>query len=804
VNAQSTRRWRAERVAAVLVAALLALAAFPVGVAAAGAADHLAWTPVPPTTGTTNVGTLAVSIVDQYGNVVTLGASATVTLSADHTVFACTSAGGLSQTKSSGLATFTFTGCSVTSIGVDYTITATLTGSTTLATGPYTITTSYTASSGPATQLAYTTQPAGGTAGSTWTVGLALEDSSGNVVTSNSSTVVTLAISTNPGGGTLTCTPSATSGQALSGGTASFSCSINKTGVGYKLTASAASLTATSNTFTITAGAPYQLAWTSYPAVPPASTPTSLSPNPAVSIVDQYGNVVTLAASATITLGLNTTVSPTGATLSCTSAGGLAQTRTNGYAATFTFSGCVVSKTGYYALKATLSGATTLASGATNPIYGSTFSVTGVATSLAFTSQPTGGTAGIAWTQPVIVALKDAYGNIVSSDSSTQVSLAISTNPAGGTLTCTNGLTQYVSMGVATFTGCSVNRIGTGYTLRASTPYNSSIAAATSSAFNIVAGAPTQLGFTTQPSNVAVSQSFPVAPVVAVQDAGGNTITSGTGSTTAITLSLGSNPGGGVLTCTGGRTVVAVSGVARFTGCSISQAGTGYTLVATASGLSTATSVAFNVLAVVTTITLRSYSPVMNNGAILWGQGVDLISHTSVPYVQFQIQTTLDQVTWGPLLSSTGSPLTFTTDAAGNATYHYTPIRNYWYRAVVVGGGAAPSNVVRVTVRQLCLIRPNPAGTTTLARGTSITYRVVVRPARPDLVRATTLFQVWQRTSAGWRLYTQRSAVIDAAGNAYFTWTFSSPGTWYVRSRAQPTPVNANSFWTPAVFYRVP
>src|SRR5437773_7285028 len=67
---------------------------------------------------------------------------------------------------------------------------------------------------------------------------------------------------------------------------------------------------------------------------------------------------------------------------------------------------------------------------------------------------------------------------------------------------------------------------------------------------------------------------------VAARDAAGNTVTSYTG---LITVALGANPGGGTLA--GTTSVNAVSGVATFSTLSINNAGNGYTLTASASGL---------------------------------------------------------------------------------------------------------------------------------------------------------------------------------------------------------------------------
>src|SRR5436190_1076632 len=62
-----------------------------------------------------------------------------------------------------------------------------------------------------------------------------------------------------------------------------------------------------------------------------------------------------------------------------------------------------------------------------------------------------------------------------------------------------------------------------------------------------------------------------------------------------IKVAIGSNPGGGTLA--GTTSVNAVSGVATFSTLSINNAGTGYTLTASASGLTGETSTSFNITA---------------------------------------------------------------------------------------------------------------------------------------------------------------------------------------------------------------
>src|SRR5439155_782038 len=79
---------------------------------------------------------------------------------------------------------------------------------------------------------------------------------------------------------------------------------------------------------------------------------------------------------------------------------------------------------------------------------------------------------------------------------------------------------------------------------------------------------------------------------VTARDGSGNTGTSYTG---LITVAIGANPGGGTLS--GTTSVNAVSGVATFSTLSINNAGNGYTLLASATGLTGTTSASFNITA---------------------------------------------------------------------------------------------------------------------------------------------------------------------------------------------------------------
>ena len=100
------------------------------------------------------------------------------------------------------------------------------------------------------------------------------------------------------------------------------------------------------------------------------------------------------------------------------------------------------------------------------------------------------------------------------------------------------------------------------------------------------------LAFTVQPGTTLRGQVISPAVKVAVRDGSGSTATTATGT---IALALASNPSGAALQ--GTTSVTAVAGVATFSNLSLDKAGTGYTLVASASGMASATSGAFSVTA---------------------------------------------------------------------------------------------------------------------------------------------------------------------------------------------------------------
>jgi len=105
--------------------------------------------------------------------------------------------------------------------------------------------------------------------------------------------------------------------------------------------------------------------------------------------------------------------------------------------------------------------------------------VSQVAAQLTFTVQPTDVVAGEAITPAIEVVIHDANGNVVDN---AMVTVAIGTNPSGGTLSGT--ATVNAAGGVASFTDLTIDQVGIGYTLVAT---SGSLSSATSAAFGIFA-----------------------------------------------------------------------------------------------------------------------------------------------------------------------------------------------------------------------------------------------------------------------------------------------------------------------------
>jgi hypothetical protein len=539
---------------------------FAVGV---GAATELGFTTQPSaSTGGTAFTTQPVVVVrDAGGNTVTTGThSVTLTITQPSNPVGATLTCPTNPVASvNGIASFG--GCAIDKVsGTTYTLTAAVTGGPAGATSA-----AFAITVGAATKLGFTTQPTASTGGTVFPnqPAVAAEDAGGNTVTANASPItLTITQPSNPVGAALTCSTNPVTPTA---GVATFAgCRIDlKSTTTYALHATdVAALTVTnSDPFAITIGGAAKLGFITQPSA--ATGGTAFGTQPAVAVQDAGGNTVAGAVGA-VTLTISQPSNPVGAVLACTSANPLAAA--GGVA---TFAGCRIDldSATTYTLQATV---TTGAAPATSAAFAIT---TGPAAKLAFTVQPSASTGGTAFSTQPRVTVQDAGGNTVTTGS-TGVTLTITrpSSPAAAALTCASANPLATAVGVASFVGCNIDLASvTTYTLHATVTTGPT--PATSSPFAISVGAAAQLAFSTQPSASTVNHTaFAQQPVVTVQDAGGNTVTTDNTSSVTLDLTRPSSSVGAVLTCTS-ATITVTGGVGTFAGCSVDQANI-YTLSA--------------------------------------------------------------------------------------------------------------------------------------------------------------------------------------------------------------------------------
>ena len=493
--------------------------------------------------------TFKVQVADTYGNA-TATSGVTITIAPSSSSI---TSGPTAVTDATGLATFSST---VMNTAGTYTFTAS---------GTYTSVTvaSIVIAPAAAASIAFTTQPTlnqNVTAAAVLpTMVVKIYDAFLNIRTNDSSTSV--ALTKTSGGGTLGGTLTAT----VASGVATFSAAtLNTVNPGViVLTATIttpSTMTATTNSFNIVAAASTKLAWST---IPSATTAGTAFPSFAVQTTDAYGN--TTAAS-----GVVVTVVPSASTITTSPT---ATTDSNGLA---TFTTTVMNTSGTYTFTATATSYTTAS--ATSSVVVSP----AAANKLAWTTQPTGGTAGSSLTT-FKVQIQDTYGN-----SSPTSGVTITMTPNKSSIN-TNATAVTDAAGLATFSTTTLNTADTLYTFTASGTYTSTAA---SSTFTVLPAATTSsIAFVTQPTlNQNITAGTLPTMTVKLVDAYGNTRTNDSSTSVVLTRTSGAGTLGGTLT------VAASSGIATFSAATLVTAATGDVLTATASA-KTATTNAFNIIA---------------------------------------------------------------------------------------------------------------------------------------------------------------------------------------------------------------
>jgi hypothetical protein len=141
--------------------------------------------------------------------------------------------------------------------------------------------------------------------------------------------------------------------------------------------------------------------------------------------------------------------------------------------------------------------------------------------------------------------------------------------------------------GTHTFSGVALQKAG-GQTITATDASNGALTV-TSPTITVAPATANKLYIAQQPGNASATAAIP-AVIVQVQDSFGNIVTS-SAANVGVTILAGPNNS----TLSGTRSVPASGGVATFSTLSIDKAGSGYTLLFSSSGLASATSSPFNI-----------------------------------------------------------------------------------------------------------------------------------------------------------------------------------------------------------------
>jgi hypothetical protein len=491
---------------------------------------------------------LTIQAEDPYGNV-DPNFNGDATLALGNNPGGATLGGTLSLSLSDGMASaFDLT---ISAPGNGYTLQATSAGLTTGISSPFDVTSD---------QLVVTTQPAATfLAGSSFGLTVSAEDGSGHVDTTFQGSVAVGLINFGTNSPTLsgTLTVTAVNGLATFSGLA-----LDQPGF-YALSVSSNGLPgAVTNFINVTTATQLQV------SDPPPDAVTAGAPFAVtVRALDPAGNLdPTFTGSVTLALANNPGGGTLGGVVTVNAADGVA------HFPDLTLSNPAVG----YTLQATSGGLTAATTGPINVLP------PGVATRLVMTTPPPAGL-GAGTSFGLVVQAEDGFGSV---DTTFNGSITLDPNNFSGPPISTLGGTPTVTAvnGVATFSGLVLDQAGT-YSLSVA---GAGLPATFTDLMTVTPAAATRLAVVPPGGNVLSGAPFALS--VEAEDAYGNVDPTFVGS---VTLALASNPGGGDLG--GTLTVQAVNGVATFSDLAIGGPGSGYSIQATAAGLSAGTSAPFDV-----------------------------------------------------------------------------------------------------------------------------------------------------------------------------------------------------------------
>jgi hypothetical protein len=279
------------------------------------------------------------------------------------------------------------------------------------------------------------------------------------------------------------------------------------------------------------------------------------------------------------------------------------------------------------------------------------------------------------------------------------------------------------------------------------------------------AGEATKLAFTQAPVTTSAGSPMP-AVRVAIQDASGNTVTS---ATAQVTLAIGANPGAGTLS--GTTTVSAVNGVAVFSTLSIDKAGNGYTLTAVSTGLTDATSPAFDIL-----------TGSANHLVFLTGPTNRVVGEKFSPALQVQVQDAggnpvlfaTGQITLTSSVTGTLSGSATATPFLGTATFSNLAINKagegYTLTALSSGVNSQTSvafDVVKANTTT-AITSKSPTGTSVVGQSVTFNYNVDIQAPGASAITGTVTVTDGPQSCVG--------AINAGSGVGSCSIAFASPG----------------------------
>ncbi|HEX6943759.1 MAG TPA: Ig-like domain-containing protein [Gemmatimonadaceae bacterium] len=406
----------------------------------------------------------------------------------------------------------------------------------------------------------------------------------------------------------------------------------------------------------------------------------------------------------------------------------------------------------------------TFSSGALTPATSGAVNVQpGPATQLVITTQPPStASSGQAFSSATVVQLRDVSGNNVPQSG---VTVSASVLPSGG-VTLGGGSTTTDASGAATFGALNLTGPAGTYTL---TFASGALTPAVSSAIALSAGSGSKLSLSTQPSATAQSGVvFAQQPVVQLLDGSNNPVAQ-----PGVVVSVAILTGGGSL---GGTTTATTnaSGMATFSGLSITGTVGARTLLFGATGYTTVASSAINLTAgppAALTVAAQPSSNAQSGVAFASQPAVQLTDASGNPVSQAGVSVSVSlNGAGGSLIGSTSA----TTNASGLATFSGLGISgtagtySLAFASSGLTGATSASIALAAGAAAQLTITTQPAGA---ASGSPFTTQpaIQVRDAQGNPVSQAGITVTPSIASGGAATLLGGSATTNAAGLAQFS-----------------------------------